>query len=170
MPRTTYSEENPLFILPPALQVKAQPDLSLVDESELAVAAESLETKPYSNQGIVQQNFQHGGIALPSVQPPPMHDPVKKFNQDIATWIMSCMNKYYQYGNNRETCERKINDSAEYQNLAREFSRNYRKLEKESYLNVHRTLDGLEINLDMKDRLKMQIDMHFENKPLIPLD
>ena len=80
------------------------------------------------------------------------------------------MNNYYQYAGNRQTCIRKITDKHEYENMAREFSRKYRRTEKESFLSVQGTLDGLELNLDMKDRLKMQIDMYFENKPLLPLD
>ena len=52
--------------------------------------------------------------------------------------------------------------------LAKQFSHDYRKVEKESYISVHGTLDDLELNLDMKDRIKMWIDMHFENRPELP--
>ena len=99
-------------------------------------------------------------------------DPVKRFNQDVANWVMVCMNKYYQYKNgmNRDTCVKKISDENEYGVLAKGFSHKYRKIEKESYLSVNSTLDGLELNLDMKDRLKMNIDMYFESQPLLPLD
>ena len=83
---------------------------------------------------------------------------------------MSCMNKYYQYPGNRDTCVRKICDKNEYATLARNFSKNFRRNEKESYLAVNGTFDGLEMNLDMKDRMKMNIDMEFENKPLLPLE
>ena len=83
---------------------------------------------------------------------------------------MSCMNKYYQYEKNRDTCIRKISDQVEYENVAKDFSRNMRRSEKESYISTNGTYDGLELNLDMKDRLKMNIDMYFENLPLLPLD
>jgi hypothetical protein len=80
------------------------------------------------------------------------------------------MNKYYQYEKNRDTCIRKISDQVEYENVAKDFSRNMRKSEKESYISTNGTYDGLELNLDMKDRVKMNIDMYFENLPLLPLD
>ena len=169
MARNSYSEQNPLWILPPSLQslVKSQPDLSLVDENELP-ATNSNEQKAHFNGEEKSRNSIE--IGSTPVQPSPLHDdPVKKFNLDVANWIMSCLNKYYQYNVNRETCERKIIDASEYQQLAREFSRKHRKLEKESYLSVNGTLDGIEINLDMKDRLKLEIDMYFEKKPLLPL-
>jgi len=111
----------------------------------------------------------HPDVAVPSTQAQ-IQDPVKKFNHNMAHWVMNCMNQYYQYADNRERCIRKIGGQQEYEKLAREFSRNFRKLEKESYVSTHGTYDGLEMNLDMKDRVKMQIDMHFESKPLLPLD
>ena len=83
---------------------------------------------------------------------------------------MSCMNFYYQYAKNRETCIRKISDKYEYEKLAKSFSQSFRKIEKESYLSTNGTYDGLEMNMDMKDRIKMQIDMYFENKEMLPLD
>ena len=83
---------------------------------------------------------------------------------------MSCMNKYYQYPANTASCIRKISDKNEYATLARNFSKQFRRNEKESYLAVNGTFDGLEMNLDMKDRIKMNIDMEFENKPLLPLE
>ena len=58
----------------------------------------------------------------------------------------------------------------EYENIAKNFSREMRKQEKESYISINGTYDGLEMNLDMKDRVKMNIDMYFENQPLLPLD
>ena len=97
-------------------------------------------------------------------------DLIKKFNHDIAHWVMSCMNKYYQYQGNRDSCIRKIVDKDEYAILAKSFSKNFRRIEKESYLAVNGTFDGLEMNLDMKDRIKMNIDMEFEKKPLLPLE
>ena len=97
-------------------------------------------------------------------------DLIKKFNHEVAHWVMSCMNKYYQYPANRDSCVRKIRDKDEYSTLARNFSKEFRRNEKESYLAVNGTFDGLEMNLDMKDRIKMNIDMEFENKPLLPLE
>merc|ERR1712126_351884 len=98
------------------------------------------------------------------------YDPVKKFNLDVANWVKNCLNYYYQYSYNRHSCIRKIPGPEEYQVLAKEYSKRFRKSEKESFIQVNRTLDGLEMNLDMKDRIKLNIDMEFETKPLIPLD
>lgn len=162
--RTTYSAENPLWTLPPSLQIEPKPDLSLIDEHQLSSGS-----LPDQKQVPTVNGYHNSEVAVPSIQAQ-IQDPVKKFNQNMADWVMWCMNEYYQYEINRETCIRKISDKQEYENLAREFSRSYRKLEKESYVSTHGTYDGLEMNLDMKDRVKMQIDMHFEMKQLLPLD
>ena len=171
--RATFSEENPLWILPPSLQVNAKPkpDLSLIDENELT-ASDQPSSNDLKSKIEVQQNSisESAPVGVAPETTTELNDPVKVFNKDIANWVMACMNKYYQYQVNRETCIRKIQDKVEYQELAKKFSRDYRRLEKESYLSVNNTLDGLEVNGDMKDRLKMNIDMYFENKPLLPLD
>ena len=88
----------------------------------------------------------------------------------MAKWVMSCMNIYYQYESNRDSCIKKISDQNEYSEIAKTFSRDMRRKEKESYISINGTYDGLEMNLDMKDRVKMNIDMYFERKPLLPLD
>jgi len=160
--RTSYSSDNPLFVLPASLKVdhEAKPDLSLIDQSERN-----------SSQSIDKDQIINGRLVpASSVTPFEQEDPIKKFNRDIAHWVMQCMNTYYQFPNNRHTCIRKIMDKYEYEAMAKDFSRKFRQSEKESYLQVYRTFDGLEINLDMKDRIKLNIDMEFENKPLLPLE
>ena len=172
-PRATYSEENPLCVLPPSLQLKMQPqpDLSLVDENDLAEPEQPISNDLKSKIEIQPNSLSQNAPVIEAPETiPQLIDPVKKFNQAIADWVMACMNKYYQYKGNRETCIRKIHDKFEYQELAKKFSREYRRLEKDSYLSVNGTLDGLELNGDMKDRVKMNIDMYFENEPLLPLD
>lgn len=167
------STEN-LLSLPSHLQIPvAQPDLSLVDDTQTSTM--NIENHHDLHSSQVERAKQESqkdvnGNSISSKAPPQESDFVKKFNLEVAHWIMYCMNRYYQYDNNRETCERKIKDANEYQELARSFSRKYRKLEKESYISENRTLDGLELNLDMKDRLKMEIDIFFEKRERIPLD
>ena len=98
---------------------------------------------------------------------PNAKDPIKVFASEVAKWVMTCMNQYYQYSSNKDTCIRKISDKYEYQRLAKEFSREIRKEEKESYLLVHGTLDGLEMNLDIKSRIKSKLEMFFDSRPLL---
>jgi len=157
--RTTYSEENPLWTLPLSLQTEPKPDLSLVEHQLPSNPLDQNQTPINGNHNIE--------IGMPSTQ---VQDPVKKFNQDMAKWVMSCMNIYYQYESNRDSCIKKISDQNEYSEIAKTFSRDMRRKEKESYISINGTYDGLEMNLDMKDRVKMNIDMYFERKPLLPLD
>ena len=98
---------------------------------------------------------------------PHTKDPIKVFASEVAKWVMTCMNQYYQYNSNKDTCIRKISDKYEYQRLAKEFSRDIRREEKESYLLVHGTLDGLEMNLDIKCRIKSKLEMFFDSRPLL---
>lgn len=130
--------------VPPNMQVKAQPDRSLIED------------EPCHTEG--------------AKVPPIPEDPVKKFYKDIAGWVMKCLNTYYLYNNNATTCQRKIQDQHEYQELAKSMSHSHRKREKESYLSYYGNLDGLQLNLDMKERIKFDIDRFFENKPLLPMD
>jgi hypothetical protein len=67
----SFPEEKMGWNVPPNMQVKAQPDLSLI------------ENEP-----------RHAEMAS---TPPIPEDPVKKFNRDIADCVKNCLNNYYLY-------------------------------------------------------------------------
>ena len=94
-------------------------------------------------------------------------EPIKFFASEVAKWVMTCMNQYYQYNGNKDTCIRNISDKYDYQRLAKEISRDIRKEEKESYLLVHGTLDGFEMNLDIKCRIKSILEIFFDSRTLL---
>ena len=85
----------------------------------------------------------------------------------MANWVMCCMNQYYQHTGNRDTCNRKITSKTEYENITRKFSRSFRRVEKESYMSTNGNYGGLQMTLDMKDRVKMKIDKYFEEQPFV---
>ena len=111
----------------------------------------------------------HPDVAVSSTQHH-IQDSVKEFYKEMANWVMCCMDQYYQHASNRNTCIRKISNKMEYKNLARQYSQSLRRVEKETYMRTNGTYDGLQMNLDMKDRVKMIIDKYFEGQPLLPLD
>ncbi len=63
--------------------------------------------------------------------------------------------------------ERKISNEAEYKDLCRRLSHEYRAVEKDSHLHAGGTLDNIAMTRDMKDRIELQVNMFFQDRPRI---
>ncbi len=88
----------------------------------------------------------------------------RKFNGQMAKNVMKVLDKYFHPN---EKFDRKIATKEEYISTARELSHRFRRVEKESHLHNGGTMDTIKVTGDMFDRIQLQIDGMFENRPKV---
>lgn len=170
--------------LPPHLRPthdQPQVDLSLVDTSEIPSFSRQQSDRGDSKAGLslsdtLENNTTQSSTSLITQQevPPPPHkttktelDPVTVFHREVAKYVKQSLDKYYFPPEVGQPNERRIADGAEYGTLAKGFSHQFRREEKDSYVAQGNDLDTIIMTADIKSRIKDRIDMEMEKKPIL---
>ena len=96
-----------------------------------------------------------------------LEEAINRLHQRVAKHVMENMNKYYPDIDVFDPMLHKIRDVDDYTTTARMLSHNIRAKIKDSYEAYNGTLDGISLTGDHMAFIKTQVEMHFDQIPVI---
>jgi len=111
-----------------------------------------------------------GGNQVES-QPISVEKQIEILHQNVASCVRKRLDMYWIGYADTEPKNMKIRDADEYTKHAKNFSHLIRDQIKDTYKAFNQqTLEGITLTLDNREHIKILIDMHFENQPIITVD